>query len=101
MLLFFFYVQSIDTVVHFLQKAARNLKTSFSVVVPDKHMLLGERRKLLGKQLAEFVMLYRKVKSMQRSYNNEHAHYTYYSCVVSVLFLTVIYILDMTCIAII
>ena len=50
-----------DVVVKFLKKASSNLRAPFSVIVPNHKLPLRERRRMLAKQLAEFVMLYRKV----------------------------------------
>jgi len=50
-------------VTHFLKKAASNLKTPFTVVVPNHRLPLRDRRRILAKQLAEFISLYRKVTS--------------------------------------
>lgn len=48
--------------VKFLKKASSNLRAPFSVIVPNHKLPLRERRRMLAKQLAEFVMLYRKVR---------------------------------------
>ena len=55
------HMQSVDVVVSFLKKASANLKAPFTVIVPNHKLPLRERRRMLAKQLAEFVMLYRKV----------------------------------------
>jgi tubulin polyglutamylase TTLL5 len=52
----------VDVVVKFLKKASSNLRAPFSVIVPNHKLPLRERRRMLAKQLAEFVMLYRKVR---------------------------------------
>ena len=72
-----------DLVVRFLKKAASNLKDHFTVVVPNHQLPLRDRyqaqifavsdevdrlvflsphrRRILARQLADFVILYRKV----------------------------------------
>ena len=60
-MIFIFCLQSVDVVVKFLKKASANLRAPFSVIVPNHKLPLRERRRMLAKQLAEFVMLYRKV----------------------------------------
>ena len=54
--------QSVDVVVKFLKRASANLRAPFTIIVPNHKLPLRERRRMLAKQLAEFVMLYRKVR---------------------------------------
>ncbi|CAD5121869.1 DgyrCDS10332 [Dimorphilus gyrociliatus] len=50
--------EQMDLVLRFLKRAAGNLQCSFKVTVPSKSLPLSSRRKILSKQLAEFVNLY-------------------------------------------
>ena len=50
-----------DLVLRFLKRAAGNLQQPFKVVVPSRKLLLNDRRRILSKQLAEFVHIYSRV----------------------------------------
>ncbi|XP_065919431.1 tubulin polyglutamylase TTLL5-like isoform X2 [Dysidea avara] len=50
----------IDLIVKFLKKAASNLRGSFQVIEPSLAIPVRDRCRILAKQLAEFITLYRK-----------------------------------------
>ncbi len=50
-----------DLVLRFLKRAAGNLQQSFKIVVPSRKLYLNDRRRILAKQLADFVHIYTKV----------------------------------------
>ncbi len=47
--------------LRFLKRAAGNLQQSFKIVVPSRKLHLNDRRRILAKQLADFVHIYTKV----------------------------------------
>lgn len=47
--------------LRFLKRAAVNLQQSFKVVVPSRKLPLSDRRRILAKQLGDFVHIYNKV----------------------------------------
>lgn len=49
-----------NLVIRFLKKAASNLQQSFKVVVPSHKLSLHDRRRILAKQLGDFVQVYGK-----------------------------------------
>lgn len=50
-----------DLVLRFLKRAAVNLQQSFKVIVPSRKLPLTDRRRILAKQLGDFVHIYNKV----------------------------------------
>ncbi|GFO41356.1 tubulin polyglutamylase ttll5 [Plakobranchus ocellatus] len=52
--------EQMDLVLRFLKRAAINLTQAFRVVVPSKKLPLGDRRRILAKQLGDFVHIYNK-----------------------------------------
>ncbi|XP_005096708.1 tubulin polyglutamylase TTLL5 isoform X1 [Aplysia californica] len=52
--------EQMDLVLRFLKRAAINLPQAFRVVVPSKKLPLGDRRRILAKQLGDFVHIYNK-----------------------------------------
>lgn len=52
-----------DLVLRFLKRAAVNLQQPFKVVVPSRKLPLADRRRILAKQLGDFVHIYNKVSS--------------------------------------
>ncbi|CAG5114751.1 unnamed protein product, partial [Candidula unifasciata] len=52
--------EQMDLVLRFLKRAAANLHQIFRVVVPSKRLPLGDRRRILARQLGDFVQLYNK-----------------------------------------
>ena len=50
-----------DLVLRFLKRAAVNLQQPFKVVVPSRKLPLNDRRRILAKQLGDFVHIYNKV----------------------------------------
>ncbi|XP_053394056.1 tubulin polyglutamylase TTLL5-like isoform X11 [Mercenaria mercenaria] len=54
--------EQMDLVLRFLKRAAVNLQQSFKVVVPSRKLPLNDRRRILAKQLGDFVHIYNKVK---------------------------------------
>lgn len=51
-----------ELVLRFLKRASANLPQKFHIVVPSKKLPLPEKRRLLAKQLGDFVHFYTKVK---------------------------------------
>lgn len=47
--------------LRFLKRAAGNLQQPFKVVVPSRKLALNDRRRILAKQLGDFVHIYNKV----------------------------------------
>ncbi|KAK7103452.1 hypothetical protein V1264_018343 [Littorina saxatilis] len=52
--------EQMDLVLRFLKRAAVNLQQTFRVVVPSRKLSLGDRRRILAKQLGDFVHIYNK-----------------------------------------
>ena len=50
-----------DLVLRFLKRAASNLQQPFKVIVPSRKLPPHDRRRILAKQLADFVHIYNKV----------------------------------------
>ena len=50
-----------DLVLRFLKRAAGNLQQPVKVVVPSRKLPLNDRRRILAKQLGDFVHIYNKV----------------------------------------
>ena len=46
--------------LRFLKRAAQNLSQVFRVVVPSKKLSIQDRRRILAKQLSDFVSIYAK-----------------------------------------
>lgn len=49
--------------MRFLKRAAVNLQQQFKVVVPSRKLPLHDRRRILAKQLGDFVHIYNKVSN--------------------------------------
>ena len=47
--------------LRFLKRAAVNLQQPFKVIVPSRKLALSDRRRILAKQLGDFVHIYNKV----------------------------------------
>nr|XP_018671635.1 tubulin polyglutamylase TTLL5 isoform X1 [Ciona intestinalis] len=52
--------EQMELVLRFLKRAAGNLRQSFSVVVPSRRLALSDRKRILAKQLGDFVHIYNK-----------------------------------------
>jgi len=52
--------EQMDLVLRFLKRAAGNLKQSFNVVVPSLKLQINDRKRILAKQLGDFVQIYNK-----------------------------------------
>ncbi|CAL1529409.1 unnamed protein product [Lymnaea stagnalis] len=52
--------EQMDLVLRFLKRAAVNIPQTFRVVVPSKKLPLSDRRRILAKQLGDFVHIYNK-----------------------------------------
>ncbi|KAI8486696.1 Tubulin polyglutamylase ttll5, partial [Branchiostoma belcheri] len=50
--------EQMDLVLRFLKRAAGNLQQPFKVVVPSRKLPLHDRRRILAKQLGDFVHIY-------------------------------------------
>lgn len=53
-------LQQMELVVRFLKKAAPNLSQEFKVYVPSKRLPINEQKRMLAKQLHDFLHIYRK-----------------------------------------
>ncbi|CAF0757749.1 unnamed protein product [Brachionus calyciflorus] len=53
-------VQQMDLVLRFIKKAAPNLSQEFKVYVPSKKLPLSEQKRMLSKQLHDFLHVYKK-----------------------------------------
>ena len=54
--------EQMDLVLRFLKRAAGNLQQPFRVVVPSRKLAVADRRRILAKQLCDFVHVYNKVR---------------------------------------
>ncbi|XP_069117326.1 tubulin polyglutamylase TTLL5-like [Argopecten irradians] len=52
--------EQMDLVLRFLKRAAVNLQQQFKVIVPSRKLPLNDRRRILAKQLGDFVHIYNK-----------------------------------------
>ena len=57
-----------DLVLRFLKRAAGNLQQPVKVVVPSRKLPLNDRRRILAKQLGDFVHIYNKVAAKLSSH---------------------------------
>lgn len=56
-----FYEEQMDVVVRFLKRASSNLTQQvFRVIVPSKKLQICDRRRILAKELGDFIHIYRK-----------------------------------------
>ena len=53
-------VQQMELVMRFIKKASPNLSQEISVYVPSRRLPLGEQKRMLAKQLHDFLHVYRK-----------------------------------------
>jgi hypothetical protein len=59
-ILYFCLFKKKDLVIRFIKKAAPNLSQEFKVYVPSKRLPLAEQKRMLAKQLHDFLHVYRK-----------------------------------------
>ncbi|XP_067680979.1 tubulin polyglutamylase TTLL5-like isoform X1 [Haliotis asinina] len=59
--------EQMDLVLRFLKRAAVNLQQSFKVIVPSRKLPLSDRRRILAKQLGDFVHIYNKETEQLRA----------------------------------
>ncbi|XP_077863865.1 tubulin polyglutamylase TTLL5-like [Saccoglossus kowalevskii] len=52
--------EQMDLVLRFLKRAAGNLQQPFKVIVPSRKLPINDRRRILAKQLGDFVHIYGK-----------------------------------------
>ncbi|XP_071502575.1 tubulin polyglutamylase TTLL5-like, partial [Diadema antillarum] len=52
--------EQMDLVLRFLKRAAGNLQQQFKVIVPSRKLPIHDRRRILAKQLVDFVQIYSK-----------------------------------------
>ncbi|XP_030855509.1 tubulin polyglutamylase TTLL5 isoform X2 [Strongylocentrotus purpuratus] len=52
--------EQMDLVLRFLKRAASNLQQQFKVIVPSRKLPIHDRRRILAKQLVDFVQIYSK-----------------------------------------
>uniref|UniRef100_X1ZPC2 Tubulin--tyrosine ligase-like protein 5 n=1 Tax=Capitella teleta TaxID=283909 RepID=X1ZPC2_CAPTE len=62
--------EQMDLVLRFLKRAAGNLQQAFKVVVPSRKLVLNDRRRILAKQLGDFVHIYNKETDVLRQKNH-------------------------------
>ncbi|XP_041351009.1 tubulin polyglutamylase TTLL5-like [Gigantopelta aegis] len=59
--------EQMDLVLRFLKRAAVNLQQPFKVIVPSRKLVLADRRRILAKQLGDFVHIYNKETEQLRT----------------------------------
>ena len=67
LMLFMFLFLLQDLVLRFLRRAAGNLQQPFKAIVPSRKLPMHDRRRILAKQLADFVSIYSKVSGQEKN----------------------------------
>ncbi|NWT28924.1 TTLL5 polyglutamylase, partial [Cardinalis cardinalis] len=52
--------EQMDLIIRFLKRAASNLRPSLRLLLPSRHVGLTDRRRILARQLGEFIVYYNK-----------------------------------------
>ncbi|XP_048164110.1 tubulin polyglutamylase TTLL5 isoform X2 [Corvus hawaiiensis] len=52
--------EQMELVIRFLKRAASNLRQSLRLLIPSRHLGLTDRRRILARQLGEFIICYNK-----------------------------------------
>ncbi|RLW09993.1 hypothetical protein DV515_00002092 [Chloebia gouldiae] len=52
--------EQMDLIIRFLKRAASNLRPSLRLLLPSRHVGLTDRRRILARQLGEFIICYNK-----------------------------------------
>ncbi|XP_062350292.1 tubulin polyglutamylase TTLL5 [Cinclus cinclus] len=52
--------EQMELIVRFLKRAASNLRQSLRLLLPSRHLGLTDRRRILARQLGEFIICYKK-----------------------------------------
>ncbi|KAI1237708.1 Tubulin polyglutamylase TTLL5, partial [Lamprotornis superbus] len=52
--------EQMELIVRFLKRAASNLRHSLRLLLPSRHLGLTDRRRILARQLGEFIICYKK-----------------------------------------
>ncbi|NXJ24719.1 TTLL5 polyglutamylase, partial [Dicrurus megarhynchus] len=52
--------EQMELVIRFLKRAASNLRQSLRLLLPSRHLGLSDRRRILARQLGEFIICYNK-----------------------------------------
>ncbi|NWR10390.1 TTLL5 polyglutamylase, partial [Paradoxornis webbianus] len=52
--------EQMELIIRFLRRAASNLRQSFGLMLPSRHVGLALRRRLLARQLGQFIICYNK-----------------------------------------
>ncbi|NWT02109.1 TTLL5 polyglutamylase, partial [Mionectes macconnelli] len=52
--------EQMELVIRFLKRAANNLRQSLRLLLPSRHLGLNDRRRILARQLGEFIICYNK-----------------------------------------
>ncbi|XP_030095965.1 tubulin polyglutamylase TTLL5 isoform X2 [Serinus canaria] len=52
--------EQMDLIIRFLKRAASNLRPSLRLLLPSRHVGLTDRRRILARQLGEFIISYNK-----------------------------------------
>ncbi|XP_039921868.1 tubulin polyglutamylase TTLL5 isoform X4 [Hirundo rustica] len=52
--------EQMELIIRFLKRAASNLRQSLRLLLPSRHVGLGVRRRILARQLGEFIICYNK-----------------------------------------
>ncbi|NXQ18634.1 TTLL5 polyglutamylase, partial [Peucedramus taeniatus] len=56
--------EQMDLIIRFLKRAASNLRPSLRLLLPSRHVGLTDRRRILARQLGDFIICYNKVTLM-------------------------------------
>ena len=62
--------------LRFLKRAAGNLQQPMKVIIPSHKLPLNDRRRILAKELGDFVHIYNRVKFYHLYYKNAVTYYT-------------------------
>ncbi|KAF4788568.1 hypothetical protein TURU_159314 [Turdus rufiventris] len=52
--------EQMELIIRFLKRAASNLRQSLRLLLPSRHLGLTDRRRILARQLGEFIICYKK-----------------------------------------
>ncbi|NXM80397.1 TTLL5 polyglutamylase, partial [Oenanthe oenanthe] len=52
--------EQMELIIRFLKRAASNLRQSLRLLLPSRHLGLTDRRRVLARQLGEFILCYKK-----------------------------------------
>ncbi|XP_043929800.1 tubulin polyglutamylase TTLL5 [Protopterus annectens] len=72
--------EQMELVIRFLKKAAVNLQRTLNLVLPSRHIPLADRRKILAKQLGEFIHVY-NMETDQMVIRKQHEKFVKEKCI--------------------